>query len=346
MLTHYGEKFDKRVQGKLTELIKESGITGILGKGKVFNNLDPEYSSVAVIGLGKEGLGFNALEGLDQGMENARVGSGIGCKKLRDQGCTHICVDPMEYAEQAAEGGALAIWRYQDNKIKDERKKNPKLELYESPDQDAWTRGLFKAEAQNLARRLCDTPANQMTPTNFAQATVDALCPCGVNVEVRNMDWIETQNMHSFLAVARSSCEPPIFLELTYCGTKMEEKPILLVGKGITFNSGGLCLKDPEHMSEYRASMAGAAVVVAAMRGASALSLPINITAVIPLCENMPSGMSFKPGDVIQSLNGKSIAVHDTNNAGVLLMADTFTYGQTVFKPKLVVDVATLTSKF
>lgn len=236
MLTSYGEKFDKRVQGKLTELIKESGITGILGKGKVFNNLDPEYSSVAVIGLGKEGLGFSVLEGLDQGMENARVGAGIGCKKLRDQGCTHIFVDPMEYAEQAAEGGALAIWRYQDNKIKDDRKKNPKLELYESPDHDAWTRGLFKAEAQNLARRLCDTPANQMTPTNFAQATVDALCPCGVNVEVRNMDWIETQNMHSFLAVARSSCEPPIFLELSYCGAKQDDKPILLVGKGITFN--------------------------------------------------------------------------------------------------------------
>lgn len=92
--------------------------------------------------------------------------------------------------------------------------------------------------------------------------------------------------------------------------------------------------------------MAGAAVVVATMRAASALSLPINVTAVIPLCENMPSGMAFKPGDVITTLNGKTIAVHDTDKAGVLIMADSLIYAQTTFKPKLVVDVATLSCKY
>lgn len=216
----------------------------------------------------------------------------------------------MEYPEQAAEGAALAAWLYQDNKRKQDRKPVPKLDLYESPDVDSWTRGLFKAEAQNLARRLTDTPANQMTPSTFAQAAVDALCPCGVNVEVRNMDWIETQGLNSFLTVARSSCEPPIFLEMTYCGASTEERPILLVGKGITFNSGGLCLRSPHELSDCRGCMAGAAVVVATIRAASALSLPINITGVVPLCENMPSGMAYKVGDIITCLNGKTLAIH------------------------------------
>jgi cytosol aminopeptidase len=131
-----------------------------------------------------------------------------------------------------------------------------------------------------------------------------------VNVEVRNMDWIESQKMTSFMAVAKSSCEPPIFLEMSYCGEQRDEKPILLIGSGLTFNSGGLMIKPASRMSEYRGAMAGAACVVATMRAVAGLSLPINVVGVVPLCENMPSGMSFKPGDVITALNGKTIAVH------------------------------------
>jgi len=286
-----------------------SGITGRLGWGKVFNNLDPEFRAVAIVGLGREGAGFNELEMIDEGMENARVAAGVGARSLQLQGCSEVFVDSMEYPEQAAEGSSLAVWRYQDNKRKQDRTIIPKLELFDSPDVDAWTRGLFKAEAQNLARRLSDAPANQMTPTTFAQATVDALCPCGVTVEIRTMEWIEQQHLNSFLAIAKGSCEPPVLLEISYCGTAPEDKPILLIGKGITFNSGGLCLRPCKGMDEYRGSMAGAAVVVAAMRAAAALSLPINISAVIPLCENLPSGMAVKPGDVVTLLNGKTLAI-------------------------------------
>lgn len=319
-------------------------MTGVLGEKKIFSNIDCEFGSVAIVGLGKEGVGYNELEAIDEGMENVRVAAGIGAKNLQKNGCTNIHVDPMEYPEQSAEGSALAVWRYQENKLKKDRKPIPKLELFDSPEQDAWTRGLFKADAQNLARTLCDAPANQITPTAFAQAAVDALCPCGVNVEVRNMDWIETQNMTSFLSVGKSSCEPPIFLEINYCGDENSSRPILLVGQGLTFNSGGLCLKEAHGMEEHRASMSGAAAVVATIRACAALSLPINVVGVCPLCENMPSGMAFKPGDVITCLNGKNVAVHDTNNAGRLILADTLCYAQTTYKPKLVVDVATLTN--
>uniref|UniRef100_A0A1B0AIZ5 Cytosol aminopeptidase n=1 Tax=Glossina pallidipes TaxID=7398 RepID=A0A1B0AIZ5_GLOPL len=341
-LTPSGEKFDDRVQGKVSELVKECNITGALGKGKVFNNIDQEYRSIAVIGVGREGSGFNELEMIDDGMENVRIATGVGARSLQLQGCSEVFVDSMEYPEQAAEGSALAVWRYNDNKQKKNRTNVPKLELYDSPEVDAWTRGLFKAEAQNLARRLSDAPANQMTPTTFAQATVDALCPCGVTVEIRTMDWIEQQHLNSFLTIAKGSCEPPVLLEISYCGTAPEDKPILLLGKGMTFNSGGICLRPADGMEEYRGAMAGAAVVVAAIRASAALSLPINISAVIPLCENMPSGMAVKPGDIVTLINGRTLAIRNTDKAGVVVMADPLLYAQNTYKPRLVVDVATL----
>ncbi|KAH8308839.1 cytosol aminopeptidase [Drosophila kikkawai] len=343
-LSSGGEKFDDRTSGKVMELIKESGLSGELGVGRLYQNVDKEYCCVAVVGLGKEGAGYNAEEVIDEGMENVRVCAAVGARACQLQGCTVCHVDGMEYPEQAAEGAALAVWRYNMNQRKSHRIAIPKLELYGSSDHDAWTRGLFKAESQNLARRLSDTPANQMTPSIFAQATVDALCPCGVAVEVRTMDWIETQNLNSFLMVAKGSCEPPIILEISYCGTSPEERPILLLGKGLTFNSGGLSLFPRKGMDEYRGAVSGAAVCVAAIRAAAALSLPINVSAMLPLCENMPSGMAAKPGDVVTLLNGKTLRIKDTSHTGTILLADPLLYSQTVFKPKLVVEVGAMAS--
>ncbi|XP_037927374.1 cytosol aminopeptidase-like [Teleopsis dalmanni] len=341
-LTSSGEKFDDRVKGKITEVVKVCEMKGKVGMGKVFNNIDTEFRSIAIVGLGREGIGFNELEMIDEGMENARVAAAVGARSLQMEQCSEIYLDSMEYPEQAAEGSSLAVWRYNELKDKMRRTRVPKLEIYDNPDMDAWTRGLFKAEAQNLARRLSDTPANLMTPTIFSQNAVDALCPCGVTVEIRTMDWIEQQQINSFLMIAKGSCEPPLILEVNYCGTAPEDKPVLLVGKGITFNSGGINLRTCKGMDEYRGAMSGAAVVVATLRAAAALSLPINISAVIPLCENMPSGMSCKPGDVVKLLNGKNMSIRDIDKAGVAVMADPILYGQATYKPRLVVDVATL----
>ncbi|EDW74011.1 uncharacterized protein Dwil_GK21700 [Drosophila willistoni] len=337
------EKFDDRVGGKLTELVKEFGLKGKLGIGRIINNLDDEFSCVCVVGLGKEGAGYNHEEVLDMGMENVRVCAAVGARALQQQGCDTVHVDGLDYPEQAAEGAALAVWRYTVNKRKTHRLQTPKLELYGSADVEAWTRGLFKAESQNLARRMTDTPANQMSPSIFSQYTMDALCPCGVTVEPRHLDWIESMNLNSFLMVAKGSCEPPLILEINYCGSAPEDKSILLVGKGLTFNSGGLCLKPKKGMDEYRGAMSGAAVVVATIRAAAALSLPINISAVVPLCESMPSGMATKPGDVVTLLNGTSMCVKNSDKAGIVMMADPLLYAQANFKPRLVIDVATLT---
>ncbi|KAH8305284.1 hypothetical protein KR018_011862, partial [Drosophila ironensis] len=341
-LTPTGSKINDRLSDKLTDLICETKMTGRLGRGKIFINIDNEFPSLAVVGVGLEGIGFNELEMLDEGMENVRVAAGIGARSLQDAGVQEVFVDSMDYAEQAAEGAALAVWKYTDNVSRRSRPNIPKLELYDSADVDSWTRGIFKAEAQNLARRLSDAPANCMTPTLFAQATVDALCPCGITVEVRTMEWIEQQRLNSFLMIAKGSCEPPVLMEISYCGTNPEDKPILFVGMGVTFNSGGINLRECEGMDEYRGCMSGAAACVAMMRCCAALSLPINVVCLIPLCENMPSGMACKPGDVITLLNGKTMAVRDLDKAGAVVMADPILYGQTTYKPRLVVDVATM----
>ncbi|XP_060656113.1 cytosol aminopeptidase-like [Drosophila nasuta] len=340
-LTSGGEKFDDRVSGKISELVRESGMTGELGKGRMFSNVDKEFSSVAVIGVGPQNAGLDEEENIDLGMENTRIAAAAGARFLQLHGCKIVYVDGMEYPEQAAEGAALAVWRYNTNKLKNKRHSIPKVELYGTEGVDAWTRGLFKAESQNLARRLSDTPSNHMTPTIFAQATIDALCPCGVSVEVRTMDWIEAQGLNSFLMVAKGSCEPPVLLEINYVGASPEDKAITLLGKGLTFNSGGLCLKEKNGMDKNRASVSGAATVVAAIRAAAALSLPINVSAVLPLCENMPSGMAVKPGDVITLMNGTTLGVKNTALAGIAMMADPLLYAQSAKKPSTLVDIGT-----
>ncbi|XP_034652852.1 cytosol aminopeptidase [Drosophila subobscura] len=337
-----GDEFDRLAGGKLTDLILESGLTGELGIGRLYHNIGTEYNCLAVVGLGREGAGYNHEEVIDEGMENVRVCAAVGARALQLQGCGEVHVDGMDYAEQAAEGSALAVWRYNMNRRKRDRTHIPKLELYHSSDTEAWTRGLFKAESQNLTRRLCDTPANEMTPLIFAQAAVDALCPCGVTVEVRTMEWIEDKGLSSFLTIAKGSCEPPVLLEINYCGTAPEDKPVLLVGKGLTFHSGGLCLKPKRGMDEYRGTVSGAALVVATIRAASALSLPINLSAVLPLCENLPSGMAVKPGDVVTLLNGRTMRVMDPGVAGTVMLADPLLYGQATFKPRLVIDVGSM----
>lgn len=313
------------------------------GGARIFNNMDREFWSVVVVGLGKENLGYNEMELIDEGMEAVRQGAGMGAQALKREGVNRILIEGMGYPEQAAEGSALALWRYQENRSRQYWKVIPTLELFDDCDAESFQRGLFKAESQNLARRLSDTPANQMTPLHFAQEAVNELCPCGIKVMVHDKDWIESKKLNAFLTVARGSCEPPVFVEISYCGAPIDQRPILMVGKGITFDSGGLCLKRCPGMDVYRADMTGAAAIIAAIRAASALSLPINIEAVIPLCENMPSGMAVKCGDVIVGLNGKSIMITDTDNEGRLIMADALVYGQSTHKPRLIIDVASLT---
>ncbi|KAG8236673.1 hypothetical protein J437_LFUL014401, partial [Ladona fulva] len=201
---------------------------------------------------------------------------------------------------------------------------------------------MIKAEAQNFARKLADTPANYMTPTIFAETAKEELSKNGVIVEARDKAWAESMKMGSFLSVAKGSLEPPIFLEIKYSGGKDDASPVVFVGKGVTFDSGGISLKPARKMDEMRADMGGAACVVATINAVASLKLPINMIGLIPLCENMPSGTANKPGDVVVAMNGKSIIVDNTDAEGRLILADALCYAHH-FNPSFILDIATLT---
>lgn len=339
--TRAAKAFDEKLAGKISQLIK-GGVHLPRGSAQVFSNLGDEFHSVALAGLGEEGAGYNSMEILDECKENIRWASGTGARALQDAGITQIYVEPFENAEAAAEGAGLAIWQYQDMRNPADHKPNPKLELYESSDIDSWKRGIGKADCQNLARRLEEAPGNLMTPTIFAQWTLDALCPCGIQVEVRDRDWLETNKMSALLAVSKGSCEEPVLLEIGYCGGKGEDKPITIVSKGITFDSGGLCLKECAKMHEKRGDIAGAAVCVGAIKCAAMMALPINIKVIAPVMETMMGGSSVKPGDVISSINGKTVCIENPDNEGRVSMIDPLVFCHTYY-PCLIGSVASLT---
>ncbi|KAF6198922.1 hypothetical protein GE061_006945 [Apolygus lucorum] len=338
-LTATGSKFDSIVGGRVSQLLKGSNLR--LGGAKLVTNLGQDYYAVAVAGLGPETVSYNENECLEECRENIRIAAGVGARILQDQGIEEIDVEGFNNSEAAAEGSALAVWRYQEMKSKFNRKTQSTVELYDDDEKESWSRGLIKAEAQNLARLLEECPANIMTPSQFVKTAIEVLCPCGIHVEGRDRNWLHEKGLCAFLSMARGSYESPLLLELNYCGGSEEDRPVILVGKGVTFDSGGLCLKNCEEMAEFRADMAGGAVIVGVLKALASLGVPLNVTGLIPLCENMPGGMAPKPGDVVYALNGNSIKIENTDKEGQVIMADVLYYAKN-YKPCLVSSLATI----
>ncbi|KAL1122895.1 hypothetical protein AAG570_003220, partial [Ranatra chinensis] len=339
-LTPAGEKFDCQLGGKLNELIQGSNLRK--GKALVFSNLSHDFQAIAVANLGPEDAGYSEFENLNLAKENVRIAAGAGASMLQGIGINNMFVEEFTDSEAAAEGTSLAVWKYDELKSKHGKSAPPKLELFDEGDKESWQRGLLKADAQNMARKLEEMPANLLTPSMFAQETVETLCACQVQVEVRDRTWMEIQKLNSLLAMAGGSCEHPLFIELSYCGGNVDDKPVVIVGKGVTFDSGGTNLKPCKGMSEFRGDMAGAAVVVGTFKAVACLSLPINIVGLIPMCENMPGGSALKPGDVVTALNGKKIRLENTSNQGWVVLADALSYSSQ-YNPSLVINVATMT---
>ncbi|XP_045499311.1 cytosol aminopeptidase-like [Colias croceus] len=341
-LTSAAEEVNQKSGGKLCKYLNELSCEMKLGKAFVVTDIIPEVSCVALACLGKKAPGYNLLEEIDETKENVRLGVGAGVHALRSRGVNDVSVDTAEQPRAAAEAAHLAAWSFQEFKSLETRKPEAKLSQYGTESSDEWMLGSILGRSQNWARFLSDMPANSMTPIGLAQEALDVLCPLGVQVTVRERDWIEAQKMEAFLAVAKGSCEQAVLLQCDYRAGG-DTPPVLLAAKGVTFDSGGLCLKKAHEMKENRGSMAGAAVVLAAIRAIALAKVPINVSAVIPLCENMVSGQCMKVGDVVTALNGLSLQIEDTDMEGRLMLADALVLGQVMHKPSLVIDVATLT---
>jgi leucyl aminopeptidase len=203
-------------------------------------------------------------------------------------------------------------------------------------------RGTILGDAVNLARRLAITPANDMTPTILAQEATKAAQDAGLAIEVFDEDRCRNEGMGSFLSVAQGSAQPPKFIAITYKGDPSSKDLLALVGKGITFDTGGISLKPPERMEEMKYDMSGGAGVIAAMSAIGKLKPKLNVVGLVPATENMPGGRATKPGDIFTAMNGKTIEVINTDAEGRLILADALCYANKLGATKIV-DCATLT---
>ena len=204
-----------------------------------------------------------------------------------------------------------------------------------------------KAEAMlygmNLCKDLGNSPANICTPMYLAATAEKIATELGVSAKIMSKEEIKQLGMNAFLAVAQGSTTDAQLIELSYQGAAVtNEKPIVLVGKGITFDSGGISLKPGAGMDEMKYDMCGAASVIGTFAAAVKLKLPINLVVIVPTCENMPAGNALKPGDIVKSMNGLSIEVLNTDAEGRLILCDALSYAER-FQPAAVIDVATLT---
>jgi leucyl aminopeptidase len=197
-------------------------------------------------------------------------------------------------------------------------------------------------EGMHLAKDLGNLPPNVCTPTYLGKAAQGLAKKTGLKVEVLGLKQIEALGMGSFLSVAKGSETPPQFIVMRHQGGKAGEAPIVLVGKGITFDTGGISLKPGEAMDEMKYDMCGAASVIGTMYATALMKLKKNVIGVVPTCENMPSGKATRPGDIVKSMSGQTIEVLNTDAEGRLILCDALTYVER-FKPKAVIDVATLT---
>lgn len=287
-----------------------------------------------------------------------RIGYGEAVRKLRGLKVKSLgtClnfnvpgIEPGDAASAALEGIILSDYHYRQYKTDDPEG---------SPIEITAIAGGTRSEAASLAagieaagkigaavcfaRDLGNSPANGLTPDALAGIAAKAARSRKIKCTVYDRERIRKAGMTALLGVAQGSREPPRFIVLEYYGARAGRNNIVLVGKGITFDSGGISLKPVEKMGEMKADMAGAAAVIGAVCAAADLKLSVNVIGLIPATENMPGGGAFRPGDILKSLKGTTIEIVTTDAEGRLILADALAYAQR-FNPAVVIDVATLT---
>lgn len=193
-----------------------------------------------------------------------------------------------------------------------------------------------------LARDLAQAPNNEIYPETLAKAAVNAAKGTGIKVTILDKKKIQALKMGGLLAVNQGSVRPPVFIVMEYKGGKATDKPFVFVGKGITFDTGGISIKPAAGMSDMKGDMHGAATVIGGIIAIAKAKLPVNVVALVPSTENMPSGTAFVPGDIVTFMNGKTAEIDNTDAEGRLVLADALTYASK-YKPKAVIDFATLT---
>ena len=342
---------EKEIQEIFESSTEDKLITGALQEVITFReaNLN-NFRHVFVVGLGAE---------TKINHEVVRQAAAALLKEMKTVKLTEVCVsldgltsskkDRAEYVQAFVEGLHLAGYTFDELKnIKD--KKETKILTINLVSKTAKDKALVQvfqtaavlAEATNFARRLGDMPGNLMTPTILADHVIKGAKGSGLKVTAWDKKRIEKEKMGGFLGVAQGSNQEPRFIVMEYNGAAKTKKPVAFVGKGLTFDSGGISLKPGAKMEDMKYDMCGGAAVIGTMLAIARLKLKINAIAFVPATENMPNGRATKPGDVHTARNGKTFEINNTDAEGRLILSDALCYASEQ-KPAVIIDAATLT---
>jgi len=342
---------DKALDGAISQLIDQSEIKGKLNQITVIHSLGKlPAARVVVAGLGKQQeLTLNRIRGAMA--ETCRIlrQKYVGSIATIAQGAGIAGITAEGSAQAMAEGALLGLYSFRKHLTKEaEYGEVKKLTIVDADEskipglEQSCRKGRILGEAANLARDMVNEPANYMTPTNMAEVAANLAETYGLAVSVLDREQMQELGMGALLGVAQESRQPPKFIILNYKGSGSDEIDIALLGKGITFDSGGISIKPSEGMGEMKGDMAGGAAVIAAMSAIAQLKPKINVMALTPATENLPGGNALKPGDIITGMSGKTIEIISTDAEGRLALSDALGYAKK-HEAKLIVDVATLT---
>jgi len=349
---------DRSLRGLISHLIELGEIRGKANETTVIHTPSGAYRGfvperVVVVGLGKqEGFGLDRVR--EASAAAARRARGVGAGRLATitHGAGVAGLDPEACAEAVVEGTLLGLYRFDRYRSREDRERREveELALVEMDGskvpalETGAARARVFAEAAVRARDMVNEPANVMTPRKMAEVGREiAAASYALECRVFERDEIERLGMRTFLAVAQGSVEPPRLIQVTYRGDPDHpENNVWLVGKGITFDSGGLSLKTAEFMKGMKDDMSGGAAVLAAIEAVARLRPSINVTALVPATENMPSGSAQRVGDVVKTMSGKYVEVENTDAEGRLVLADAITFAREN-GARRIVDAATLT---
>ncbi len=342
---------DKALGGALKGLVDSKEFEGKANETALFHTQGKlPAKRVILVGLGKK---------KDLGLDHFRQAMGHAAKRVRQAKAASFTVavpalapkgaSPVEAAQAMVEGAVLGTYQFTVYRSEPANREIASMALLAPQKsqlrqlQEGVRRGTATAEATVFVRDLCNHPSNVMTPSKVADEAKAIAKETGVSVKILEQNDMESLGMGALLGVAKGSHQPPKFIILQYQGArKKDERPVVLVGKTITFDTGGISLKPAENMEQMKADMTGGAEVLATMRAAARLKLPLNLISILPAAENMPGGRAMRPGDVVKTLSGKTVEVQNTDAEGRLILSDALAYA-TRFQPAALIDIATLT---
>lgn len=352
VLSKQATVIDKSMGGALRELLQSKEFEGKANElALVHTHGKVPAKRILLVGLGKE---------KDVTVDQLRQAMGHTVKRVRQVKAGFFTVavpsvtpqgsSAVDVAQAMTEGAILGSYQftaYRSDSVSAKDVEGMSLLAAETSAvrsiAEGIRRGTATAEAAVLVRDLCNHPSNVMTPARIASEAKAIAKEQSLTLKILEQKEMEKLGMGALLGVARGSHEPPKFIILEYKGSKKKDaRPVVLVGKTITFDTGGISLKPAENMEHMKADMTGGAEVLASIRAAARLKLPLHLISILPVAENMPGGRAMKPGDVVTTLSGKTVEVQNTDAEGRLILADALAYA-TRYKPAALIDIATLT---